>query len=236
MKLQTLLYCIVIGWLVTTASPAQTPPQSSLPHFEKRGAITQLIIDGKPYARYFFYALADYSAIGFTSYGFDSNPGMWLNPQFGDIAANFRLVKPALPVIAQLQAAGKLQAAVEEVAIPGRMLYFDRYDIMVRFRPSMRSSAPATGATALEPSAPTGRVLAGELGPDEFLIAGFDATLDFKPPMGSDDTGAQFLLVEEGVYEKGDWKTARIRNGNMSASGLTFSSDGALIKVKLMRN
>ena len=66
---------------------------------------------------------------------------MWLNPQFGDIAANFRVVKPALPVIAQLQAAGKLQAAVEEVAIPGRNLYFDRYDILVRFRPSTRSSA-----------------------------------------------------------------------------------------------
>ncbi len=108
---------------------------------------------GKAFARYFFYALADYSAIGFTCYGFDSNSGMWLNPQFGDIAANFRVVKPALPVIAQLQAAGKLQAAVEEVAIPGRNLYFDRYDILVRFRPPTRSSAPATGATALEPSA-----------------------------------------------------------------------------------
>jgi len=31
-----------------------------------------------------------------------------------------------MPVIAQLQSAGKLRAAVEEIAIPGRMLYFDR--------------------------------------------------------------------------------------------------------------
>jgi hypothetical protein len=190
---------------------------------------------GKTFARYFFYALADYSAIGFTCYGFDSSSGMWLNPQFGDIAANFRVVKPALPVIAQLQAAGKLQAAVEEVAIPGRNLYFDRYDILVRFRPPARSSAPATGATALEPSAPTGRVLVGELSPDEFLIAGFDAALDFKPPMGSEFSSAQFLLVEEGTYEKGEWKTTRLRNGNMSTGGLRFPADGALIKVKLMR-
>jgi hypothetical protein len=190
---------------------------------------------GKTFARYFFYALADYSAIGFTPYGFDSSSGMWLNPLFGDIALNFRLVKPALPVIAQLQSDGKLQAAVEEVAIPGRMLYFDRYDILVRFRPPARSSAPATGATALEPSAPTGRVLVGELGPDEFLIAGFDAALDFKPPMGSEFNNAQFILVEEGTYEKGDWKTTRERNGDMNTSGLRLPADGALIKVKLMR-
>ena len=105
-----------------------------------------------------------------------------LDAEFAEIAANFRVVKPALPVIAQLQAAGKLQAAVEEVAIPGRNLYFDRYDILVRFRPPARGSAPSTGATIADQSTPSGRVLVGELGPDEFLIAGFDAALDFKPP------------------------------------------------------
>ncbi|MGD0516402.1 MAG: hypothetical protein ABSA26_02615 [Thermoguttaceae bacterium] len=39
-----------------------------------------------------------------------------------------------------------------------------------------------------------------------FFIAGFDAALDFKPPMGSDWSGAQFLLVEEGIYENGAGK------------------------------
>ena len=190
---------------------------------------------GKPFARYFFYALVDYGAIGFTCYGFDSNPGVWLNAQFVEIAANFRVVKSALPVIAELQAAGKLQAAVEEPAIPGRMVYFERYDILVRFHPPTRGSAPATGATVMDQSAPSGRVLVGELGPDEFLIAGFDVALDFKPPMGSELTNAQFLLVEEGTYDKGEWKTTRLRNGDINTSGLRFPADGALIKVKLMR-
>ena len=67
----------------------------------------------------------------------------------------------------------------------------------------------------------------GELGPDEFLIAGFDAALDFKPPMGSELTNAQFLLVEEGIYEKGDWKTTRVSNGDMNSTGLRLPSDGA---------
>ena len=63
------------------------------------------------------------------------------------MAANFRVLKSALPVIADLQAAGKLQAAVEEEAIPGRMLYFDGYDILVRFRPPVRGSSQPSAAT-----------------------------------------------------------------------------------------
>ena len=190
---------------------------------------------GKQYARYFFYALADHSAIGFTPYGFDGGQGTELSPQFADMADNFRVVKSALPVIAQLQASGKLQAAVEEEAIPGRMIYFDRYDILARFRPSGRGTAPAVARTAIDQAPPSGRVLVGELGPDEFLFAGFDVALDFKPPMGSDYTSAQFLLVEEGVYENGVWKTTRLRNGYMAASSLSFPSEGVLIKAKLMR-
>jgi hypothetical protein len=45
----------------------------------------------------------------------------------------------------------------------------------------------------------SGRVLVGQLGPDEFLIMGFDADLVFRPAWGSHYTGAQFVEVEEGV-------------------------------------
>jgi len=185
------------------------------------------------FARYFFYALADHSAIGFTPYGFDSGPSTELSPQFADIAANFRVVRSALPVIADLQVAGKLKAAVEEDFIPGRMLYFDGYDILVRFRPPVRSSGQPLAASGL--SVPSGRVLVGQLGPDEFLIAGFDAALDFKPPMGSGLTNVQFLQVEEGVYENSQWKPTLLRNGDFTSAGLRFPSGGALIRAKLMR-
>ena len=51
MKFQTLFCSCLTGFLTATLLPAQTPsqPQSSLPHFEKHGAITQLIVDGKPF-------------------------------------------------------------------------------------------------------------------------------------------------------------------------------------------
>lgn len=188
---------------------------------------------GTAFARFCFYALGEFSALGFSPYGMDAGPGDELTPGFTDIAANFRILKTALPVIADLQAKGKLQAAVEEEFIPGRMLYFDNYDILVRFRPPVRSSGQPLAASG--PPAPSGRVLVGQLGADEFLIAGFDAALEFKPTLGSEFTGVQGLLIEEGVYENGVWKPTYLRNGNITDGGIVLRSQGTLIKAKLMR-
>jgi hypothetical protein len=180
--------------------------------------------------RFLFYALADFSAIGFTPYGVDAGPGPDVSAEFTDIAAGFGLLKPALPVIAELQGTDKLKVAVEEDAITGRMLSFDGYDILVRFHPSARNAPPVTA-----PAAPSGRVLVAQLGPDEFLLAGFDAAVDFKPSMGSDFTRTQFLLVEEGTYVNGVWRTTYLRNGNFSIGGVMLSPQGAMVKVKLMK-
>jgi len=188
---------------------------------------------GTAFARFCFYALGEFSAIGFCPYGMDAGPGDELAQGFTDMAADFRVLKTALPVIADLQAKGKLQAAVEEEFISGRMLYFDNYDVLVRFRPPVRSSGQPLAASG--PPVPSGRVLVGQLGPDEFLIAGFDAALDFKPTMGSEFTGVQGLLIEEGVYENGVWKPTYLRNGNITDGGLVLQSQGNLVKAKLMR-
>jgi len=189
---------------------------------------------GTVFARYCFYALGEFSAIGFCPYGIDANSGSELSPGFTDMAANFRILKTALPVIADLQVKGKLQAAVEEEFIPGRELSFDGYDILVRFRQPVRSSGKPLEASG--PPAPSGRVLIGQLGPDEFLLAGFDAAVDFKPSLDSGFTSVQGLLIEEGVFDNnGVWKRTSLINGDISDDGLPLGSQGNLIKIKLMR-
>ena len=188
---------------------------------------------GTVFARYCFYALGEFSAIGFTPYGVDVKPDDLSSQGFMDMAANFRVLKTALPVIADLQVKGKLQAAVEEEFIPGRELAFDGYDILVRFRPPVRSSGKPLAASG--PPEPSGRVLIGQLGADEFLIAGFDAAVDFKPSLDSGFTSAQGLLVEEGVYDNGEWKPTWLINGDISDAGVGLGTRGSLIKIKLMR-
>ena len=48
MKLRTLSVCMILWALAPSYS--QTPPaEASIPHLEKRGSATQLIVDGKPF-------------------------------------------------------------------------------------------------------------------------------------------------------------------------------------------
>jgi hypothetical protein len=181
-------------------------------------------------ARVFFYALANYNTIGFGAYGFDLGSGPELGEQFVDLGADFRLVQSAMSAIVDLQQKGKLKAAIEEEVVRGKNLIFDRYHLLVRFRPQSAAVAP--------PAVASGRVLVGELGPDEFLILGFDSAVDFKPVVGSGYTSAQFLQVEQGVYENGAWKqTARGRTyqGSYDPPSVSLPAQGAIYRVKLMR-
>jgi hypothetical protein len=98
----------------------------------------------------------------------------------------------------------------------------------------VRSSGKPLEASG--PPVPSGRVLIGQLGPDEFLLAGFDASIDFKPSLNSGFTSAQGLLIEEGVFDNnGVWKPTSLINGDISDDGLSLGSQGNLIKIKLMR-
>jgi hypothetical protein len=85
------------------------------------------------------------------------------------------------------------------------------------------------------PPEPSGRALVGQLGPDEFLIMGFDSDLQFRPAWGSRYTGAQFVEVEEGVYENGVWKRTEIHNGDFSDRGIVLPSRGAMVRAKAIR-
>jgi hypothetical protein len=113
-------------------------------------------------------------------------------------------------------------------------LIFDRYDVRIQFRPPARLAAPAPAGTE-----PTGRALIGELGPDEFLVLGFDSNVEFRPAQGSEFTAAQFLEADEGVYdENGVWKRTdigRTAQGDYTPPTVSLPAQGALFKVKLMR-
>ncbi len=41
--------------------------------------------------------------------------------------------------------------------------------------------------------------------------------------------------MEEGEYAGSEWKRTEICNGDMSSAGLIFRTEGALVRIKLMR-
>jgi hypothetical protein len=199
-------------------------------------------------ARAFFYALSEYSAIGFGAYGVDGGTGPELTAGFVDLGADYRMVNATMPAIIDLQSSGKLKAAVADDVIRGKNLIYDRYHLLVRFLPAATPPAqpPTPAPTPQSPvfvsppqvPAPSARVLVGELGPDEFLIMGFNAAVDIRPTVGSGFTAAQFLQVEEGVYENGVWKTTnvgRTYQGSFTPPSISLTAQGSIFRVKLMR-
>jgi hypothetical protein len=189
-------------------------------------------------ARAFFYAIADFSAIGFGPFGVDGG-GAELRPDMAAVAANFRLFQSTIPVIADLQGTPRLQAAVEETGVGARNLIFGNYDVLVRFRPPGRQPAGTTGQTAAAAAAePSARAMIAELGPDEFLVMGFESSVEWRPVQGSDLTSAQFIQVEEGVFENGVWKRTVLGNtsqGDYAGPTVSLPARGALMRVKLMK-
>jgi hypothetical protein len=188
-------------------------------------------------ARAFFYALADFSAIGFGPFGVDGG-GEALRPDMAAIAADFRVVRSALPIIAGLQGTEKLKAAVEETGTGARNLIFSNYDALVRFRPPGRQPAGSVGAApAAGPEDPSARALIAELGPDEFLVMGFESSVEFRPVQGSSFTAAQLLVEETGEYANGVWKPSAPglkAQGDYSGPLVNLPANGSMVKIKLM--
>lgn len=196
------------------------------------------------FARYMFYALADYDALGFAPFGVDrisggtvpaGIPGVAAGQSLADLVRpmmdNYRLLAPAVDKIAEWQGTGKLHSAVEEDQITERLLTFSRYEVLAQFgRPQV--SYGGTFASGTERK--TGRAMIAEIGADEFVVIGFDSRVSFAPLRGSKQPAAQFVWVEEGRFEGGEWKSSRRLNGDETFFGVSLPAQGTMLRVKLM--
>lgn len=186
------------------------------------------------YCRSMFNALGDLKGIGVSVFGVEGSGGADAAIPEGlhDIADTYRIVSSATPLLAQAKKYGKLRSAVEQDGVATLVLDFGDYEAMAQFGPMNYGYG---GARAAGTAKTTGRVLIGQLGPEEFVVAGFDTTVSFRPRYGSKLPRADFVSAEEGTYEGGDWKPRRQLSGDEIFFGLRIPKDGAVVKVKLMK-
>jgi beta-galactosidase GanA len=182
-------------------------------------------------ARFFFSALG-LQAIGYSPFGLDytrvhpsqgedgSSPDRFLVPT----AQNYRLIDPMMREIARLNFEGKLQAVAEEEGQVTQTLHFSAWDAVVSYG-AVRNS-PAKGNQE-----PVGRALVAQLKDNQFLVTGLFARVDFLPVAAKKHR--QFLRVEEGTYENGEFKFVRILNGDQTDWGLNFSSEPEVLRVSV---
>ncbi len=168
-----------------------------------------------------FYALG-HGAIGFSPFGIDYTAWTITDDKVPDyIAANYALLKPMEAEIAGLNFAGKLKTAVEQRGEPIQRVHFDGVDAVVAFGYPQHDGEVPPGT-----SDESGRAIVAQLGPMEFLVTGFDASVTFvSTAPAAKNEQLEILHAEQGQYADGSWQRSRIWNGDQTDRGLNFKRD-----------
>jgi len=182
------------------------------------------------FGKFFFYALGD-GAIGFSPFGVDQ-PGWNIlgDEPWKAHARNFALVAPMTREIAQLEFEGKLKTAVEEPGQTAQEVDFGKWQATVAFGFPQPDGRRAPGTKDAH-----GAALVAQLGPDEFLVTGVDASVSFHLPGRLPWMRSEVITAEQGVYQNGEWKPQKLWNGDETDRGLCFHDKPAAVHVRLGR-
>ncbi|MGA2651241.1 MAG: DUF5597 domain-containing protein [Terracidiphilus sp.] len=182
------------------------------------------------FAKFFFAALGD-GAIGFSPFGVDQTGWNILGDQpWKAHARNFSIIGPMSREIAQLEFEGKLKTAVEEPGKATEELDFGNWQATVAYGYPQPDGRRAPGTKDAH-----GAALIAQLGPDEFLVTGVDASVSFHLPGKLPWIRSQILTAEQGTYEDGVWKPLRLWNGDETDRGLCFHEKPEVVRVKMQR-
>ena len=182
------------------------------------------------FGKFFFYALGD-GAIGFSPFGVDqSGWNIFGDEPWKAHANNFALIGPMSREIAQLEFDGKLKTAVEEPGQTAVEVDFGAWQATVAFGFPQPDGRRAPGTKDAH-----GAALVAQLGPDEFLVTGFDASISFHLPGKLPWMRSQIVSAEQGIYENGVWKPLRLWNGDETDRGLCFHEKPEVVRVHLGR-
>jgi len=182
------------------------------------------------FAKFFFYALGD-GAIGFSPFGVDQSGWNILGDEAWTAhARNYALIGPMDREIAQLESDGKVKTAVEEPGEATQEIDFGAWKATVAFGFPQNDGRRAPGTKDAH-----GAALVAQIGPDEFLVTGVDASVVFHLPNKPAWIHSEILTAEQGSYDNGQWKPVRLWNGDETDRGLCFYDKPTVVRVKMQR-
>jgi len=182
------------------------------------------------FGKFLFYALGD-GAIGFSPFGVDQSGWNILGDEpWKAHARNFALIAPMSREIAELEFEGKLKTAVEEPGQTAQELDFGTWQATVAYGFPQPDGRRAPGTKDAH-----GAALVAQLGPDEFLVTGVDASVNFHLTGKLPWMRSQIVTAEQGVYDNGLWRPQKLWNGDETDRGLCFYDKPTVIRVKLGR-
>jgi len=182
------------------------------------------------FSKFFFYALGS-GALGFSPFGVDRSGWNILGDEpWAGHSRNFALFAPMSREIAALEYEGKVKTIVEEPGEAEQEVELGDWQATVMFGFPQQDGRKAPGTKDAH-----GTAMIARLGPDEFLVTGFDVSVRFHVPGQMPFIRSQVLTAEEGAYANGEWKGKRLWNGDEVDRGLSFHQQPTVIRVRMGR-
>jgi hypothetical protein len=131
-------------------------------------------------------------------------------------------------IIAKLNFEGEVQGVSEDPAVHIQTMDFGDWKAVVSYG---LPQFGGWGKTAPGNNPAEGGAIVAQLGPNEFLVTGVHARVDFEPT--AKGRQRQFVAVQEGSYDGETWKPLRVWNGDQTDYGLNFTSAEQVLRVTL---
>jgi hypothetical protein len=132
--------------------------------------------------------------------------------------------------IARLEFDGKVKTAVEEPGRTAQEIDFDPWQATVSFGFPQSDGHIAPGTKDAR-----GAMMVAQLGPDEFLVTGAEASVVFHLRGKQPWMRSQFVTVKQGRFLQGAWKPIRLWNGDETDRGLCFHDRPEVVRVRMGR-
>jgi beta-galactosidase GanA len=194
-----------------------------------------------PYARYVFQTLGR-GGIGFSPFGMDYTG--YANYPLGAakmdaatieaFAANYRLFAPMAREWAKLAFEKPVWGGSEPDDRASQSTTLGDWSVTLRYGKWQFGGSDWTFIKdrPVDPTGANGGAVVAQLSPNEFLVTGRNARVEFGR---ANKDGKPFLLarVEEGHFDKGQWVFERLWNGDQIDYGLNFAGGPQVLRVKL---
>ena len=229
---------------------AEQDYQALVPTELKNVEIPESPIRGEANAMNLILAAGKYGAEGVACFGAESalNEEEELNPDSADIALSMRILAKMAPLLIRYHGTEHIYAFAQEEFETYRYLKLPDYHINMKYTNCNPSRYGYTCNVWTESGkkkiSTRGRAILVQTAPEEFYLCGAGAMAEFirRPSPESEDSYQQlssrqfsqlnFLSVEEGHFENGEWMCEFIRNGD-ETNFAQYVLDGQMIRIRL---
>jgi len=182
-------------------------------------------------AKYLYEVIAR-GGIGFSPFGIDANgkpeTAAGTAARVAPFAEDYAIAGPMTRQLAEWGFEGKIKAVVEHEDHADQTIGLGAWQALVSFAAGRRGEAKPEDEA-------NGKLMIVQQGVNQFVVIGSRCHITFQPMGGNAGRAWQYLKVEEGNYENGEFKFLRILNGDETDfGGPRFGEKPVVLRVELV--